>query len=199
MPTMTEPRPAPAPWPTLPEIRAVYLDMDGVLVNFVQGALKAHNKPASCLVPGQWFIDRCMGLSLEDFWLKCRGQTFWASLEAMPDADEILRLCMQLDCSQWLLSSPSDDPRCYSGKYTWLCRNLPSMKSVSIFARDKAGVAGPGRLLIDDSEANCQTWQLLGGEAILLPRPWNKMHHLAHGAVEYLEERLREYKPRCRP
>lgn len=180
-----------------PRITAVYLDVDGVLADFVGGACAAHEFDRLRLAPGKWDISECMGITLQEFWSKCRGHDFWRRLHLMPDAEVVIGAVNTLDCAQWLLTQPSDDPGSYSGKYSWLCCHLPAWKSVSIFARDKTGVAGPGRLLVDDNEVNVQAWQLAGGEAILLPRPWNRMHAAAHYAVEYLEERIAEYRPRC--
>lgn len=183
-----------------PPITAVFLDLDGVLVDFVGGALRAHGKPASCLIPGKWHVEVGMGLSPEAFWAKCRGHRFWSTLDWTSDGKYVLNLVSRhLPVPLWLLTSHSDDDGACSGKYAWLCRELNCLRRRAILCPDKRAVSRPGALLIDDSDDNVEMWCAMGGEAILLPRFWNSRHEAAHYALEYLETRLTELAPRCRP
>jgi len=154
----------------------VLLDMDGVLVDFVGGVWKhwgfTHEYPK-----GDYDIIKATGLlmSPEQFWGNLSGDDFWANLEWMPDGKEILAaiesLVPQKDIC--LLTSPILAPECSSGKHRWITHNAPAYKRQFLIGSAKEFCAGPDRILIDDSQSNCEKFVDAGGKAILVPRPWN--------------------------
>src|SRR5258708_2072308 len=105
----------------------VWIDLDGVLVDFVGGAKKIHNKENVQLPLGQWEIAPYFGLSNNAFW-KPIGRDFWAELQFCSDAMEILGIIESTfgfeNCC--LLSAPNKDVDCASGKIQWIANNLPS-------------------------------------------------------------------------
>ena len=75
---------------------------------------------------------------------------------------------------------PDRSPESYSGKARW-CRDfLPEwlQENVRLVTGKKHKLAKPGRLLIDDATHNVVEWEDAGGEAILVPRPWNSHYGL---------------------
>lgn len=171
-------------------IERIYLDMDGVIVDFVGGALAAHRKPLCPPIPGECHIEKWLKVTPTDFWHKCRGHLFWDSLGWLDDGLEMLQQCGPWFDKTWLLSTPSDDPGCLSGKYSWLTRELSGWKRRLILACDKVSVSPPGALLIDDSDDNCKKWEAAGGEAILVPRVWNSLHEFSATSVIYVRDQL---------
>jgi hypothetical protein len=192
--------------PTQP-IDAVYLDMDGVLVDFCGAAMRAHGSQKDKLVAGQWHLEHGLGIGITEFWAKLQGHSFWEGLGWLPDGravfDAVAAWCGPT-CPLWLLSSPSDDIGSFSGKYAWLQRHLPEYRRRLILCADKAAaVSRPGALLIDDSDDHCKRWRGTfnrpGGESILLPRWWNSDHALAGGvdgwcSLPQLKRRLENYR-----
>lgn len=173
---------------THPLITSVFLDMDGVLVDFMSGALKAHGAGRERLTRGEWDFAKCLGLTQEEFWAKCKGHSYWEGLLPLHDWLDILDVVRNAAGFDrvWLLSSPSHDPGCLSGKYAWLGLHLPGYQRKLILAPDKRPLARPGALLIDDSETNCAGFRAAGGEAFLFPRPWNHLHAEAHLGLDAL-------------
>lgn len=163
---------------THPQIDTLFLDLDGVLVDFVGGTLKRHKAPQSRLTPGEWDINKSLGLTPEAFWAPLHGHDFWAGLEPLPDYREVLSIVTGVFPPEkvWLLSSPSDDPGSCSGKYSWVSRHLPSYSRRLILTPDKRPLARPGGFLIDDHSPNVEGWMSGGGEGWLFPRPWNHRH-----------------------
>ena len=84
-----------------------------------------------------------------------------------------------------LLTKPIDDPECYAGKHEWIRSRCPPWLRVRAFIGEpKDMVASPDALLIDDSDENCEDFISAGGQAILVPRPWNSLN--GYDTVEYL-------------
>jgi hypothetical protein len=76
-----------------------------------------------------------------------------------------------------LLTSPTKDPESLAGKLEWIHLNLPSwMHRQYLVGPRKHFCARPDSLLIDDSDDNVKKFREHGGNAILVPRPWNSLH-----------------------
>lgn len=148
----------------------IFLDLDGVLVDFVQGALKQHG---ATLEPDavRWDFLKQIGVAPADFW-RPLGFDFWAHL---PWTREGKALLAGLPDNVVLLSSPCQTNGCCDGKRAWVNRELPQLKDRLILASCKEAFAHPGALLIDDHEVNVDKFRAAGGRAVLVPRPWNRL------------------------
>lgn len=96
-----------------------------------------------------------------------------------------------------IATSPTKSADCHFGKYQWMERNLPDwmQRQYSITPR-KSWLAQPGTLLIDDCPKNTDEFITPpdgrpGGSAILVPRPWNRLH--AEHTSSYLAEHLGQF------
>ncbi len=160
-------------------IDRVYIDIDGVLADFQGGVLNAFGVPHSRPEPGKG-LDDYLGLSDGEVWekIKEKGAAFWLQLQLLPDALDILNCLLAhfTNDQLYLVSCYTDDVNCLVGKASWVKMLFPAMFSRLRFVTDKAELAGPGRLLIDDAANVAERFRAHGGEAILLPRPWNALH-----------------------
>jgi FMN phosphatase YigB (HAD superfamily) len=159
----------------------VFLDLDGVLCDFVGGALLAHGVPWHFIpAPGQWDLASQLGLTPNQFWDPLQGFDFWANLAPTDDCAGILTAVESRFGTDpvYLLTSPAHSSGCYAGKFAWVKRHLPAYLSrlLLVPAVSKPVLAGPGSLLIDDSDANVAAFRQAGGWGILLPRSWNARH-----------------------
>lgn len=163
----------------------VFLDMDGVLVDFINGACRAHQvhnpyerDPQQSA--GVWDIERLVGMSVDEFWPPL-GKDFWANLNWMPDGQAILAAVEQKFGRDniCLLTSPCDTDGCADGKLAWIRRHLPEYRRRYFLGPPKEFAASANRILIDDSDHNCERFGDEGGSTILIPRPWNQLHHKA--------------------
>ena len=137
----------------------VYIDMDGVLVDFFDAWAKLMGEKSFRDIKD---IDK--GLQAirdeDDFWLK---------LKPTPNAGKLLALVRELKGSYTILSSPlADDPRSEPHKRMWVEKNLKQFppKKV-IITGDKAKYAqqsdGTPNILIDDFGQNIAKWEAAGG------------------------------------
>jgi hypothetical protein len=181
--------------------KRVFIDCDGVLVNFLDEALyrlgyevikgkdarvslrrKGETDPVDLpWEPGEWYVDRVLGISLGDFWDGVQGEdpdAFWEGLEWMEDGKAILS-----QAEAWwgaenicLLTSPSIGTA--SGKLRWIEREMPEYARAGRFliGRAKHFVAHRDSILIDDSDHNCEKFAAEGGTGMLIPRYWNSGH-----------------------
>jgi 5'(3')-deoxyribonucleotidase len=173
-------------------VNTCFLDMDGVIADFVGGACLAHGienpykDPASA---GIFETEKLLGMTEAEFWRPLGSLRFWAELNKTAEADAIVSLVttmFSLD-NVVVLTSPSQSPDCMAGKKIWLTMHYPKLKNV-IFApaHTKRLLAGPDRVLIDDRDENIETFVAAGGRGLLIPRPWNRYHHVGN-PLAYIE------------
>ena len=153
-----------------------FLDLDGVLVDFVGGALAMHGKhipPAEV----RWdFLTQIGfdGVNDERFWAPM-GRDFWAGLGWTADGRAILAAVEEAFGAEQvcLLTSPCLTPGCAEGKLDWVRRETPGYARRVLVGPCKHLLAGPRKLLVDDHDANCEAFNRAGGASVLVPRPWN--------------------------
>jgi 5'(3')-deoxyribonucleotidase len=144
----------------------VFLDMDGVLVDFVKGALRAHN--ISTYDPdGRWDMCEVLQITAEDFWGPLNTVEFFENLEPTEEFDFIMNLTDGHE--RYILTSPSNRGPVAHGKYNWLSRYLPHLPT--IMTDQKHLLAYTGGFLIDDCDKYIDSYF---GPKVLLPRPWNR-------------------------
>jgi hypothetical protein len=160
-------------------VQHIFLDMDGVLANFIAGASQLHGREGilDSWPRGVWDAPTVFGLSSSQFWRKidAAGADFWAELEAYPWLPELL------ETLRWfgpvtILSSPSLGVECPSGKLRWLRQHVHPDFRDHLFGHQKHLCAKPGHVLIDDFDTNVTRFREHGGDAVLFPQPWNSRH-----------------------
>jgi 5'(3')-deoxyribonucleotidase len=85
------------------------------------------------------------------------------------------------------------NPLKVAAKVSWLRANTPEWLHEQYFITTHKWLLGrPGDILIDDNAANCAKFEDMGGDAILVPRPWNTLHRWCGqtDAHDYVAHRL---------
>lgn len=171
----------------------LFLDMDGVLVNWCKGAHKLHNIPLDDgnwpykRGPEGWNWNRELGMSTSELFAD-QGREFWANLDWMPDGKEILEVCeyhfgRENIC---LLTNPWNANGVIDGRFDWVLKNMPDYYDRILVGACKEMCASPESLLVDDYDANIDNWEDSNGVGFLLPRPWNSREHVKNKAVDLL-------------
>ena len=171
-----------------------FLDMDGVLADFVGGVCKAHNrtcydKPEHL---GEFQLEKCWGITAEAFWRPTNNWDFWFNLEKTPEADAIVELAFRNfgEKNVAILTSPSLDRSCVPAKRAWVEKYYPSLAKGMIFSWGKGMIGGPGRVLVDDRDRNVEDWDAAEGYGVLMPRPWNRWHQSADWPMVVIKEQI---------
>jgi 5'(3')-deoxyribonucleotidase len=169
----------------------IFLDMDGVLCDFVSAAFSAHGvtfKPDE-YPRGEFACEKIIGCTSSEFWRRIdfAGEYFWENLEPYPWAKSLFEELQLID-EVIIATSPSRSPASYAGKRRWL-RHMGMHGVQSMFGSRKYLMAKPGRVLIDDGEHNVKPWIREGGQAVLVPQPWNHAEPVAD-MVEHVLSQL---------
>lgn len=168
----------------------VFLDIDGVLADFVGGVCKrlnAANPYDNICNWGEFDIVKLLGVEPHFFWSQL-GYAFWRSLRPTDEYLRILNAVHDFTDNIVLCTSPCKTIGCMDGKEEWVRLYLPNNADSIVFSRQKWRLAAPGKLLIDDCERNCFLWEVGGGKAILVPRRWNSLARV--DTVEYVKGAL---------
>lgn len=167
---------------------ACYLDMDGVLVDFANAAIAAFDAKIP-RADVRWDFPKDLGFRHggdPDFWGKL-GREFWATLPWTAEGRGLLAGLESLfNESICLVSTPADgSPDCREGKADWVERNTPAYRRRLFLGAEKFRLASPWKVLIDDHEPNVEAFAAHGGQAVLVPRPWNSRRGLTDGGGDF--------------
>lgn len=160
------------------EIVKIACDLDGVLVDFAGGVIRAAGEDPAGMTQEEKenFLQR---FSTKELWRTVgRVEDFWVSLDWTEDGPILWDYIAPYH--PFILSGVSMDKKCASQKRIWCARELGDhVEVVTCFAREKQNYANPQTLLIDDKEKNCQQWAAKGGPFIL--------HRNAEETIEQLK------------
>jgi 5'(3')-deoxyribonucleotidase len=155
--------------------KQIFLDMDGVIVDFDAGVRKRYN--GFEWYPTEWAIPYAqLGTDFKSFWRDLDHPGFWRELTWMNDGKRIQAI---VEPMRPIILTAAVMPYAGTGKIQWLKREYPDVIKDKRFLiagghAGKAAVAGPGKILIDDKNENIDEWEEAGGMGILYPRPWNR-------------------------
>lgn len=174
-------------------IKTVFLDMDEVLTDFNKGVCDQFNIPyqyENFSRNYKWFPE--IGQTFESVSAICTTE-FWANLEWVHNGHDIFRLVTSTFKPEqiYLLTTPMPNPGSYTGKALWVQSHLPEFsKRLIVTSAPKSLFAQPDTLLIDDKDENVGGFKTAGGQALLVPRLWNKNHQWAHQTIDVVKQYL---------
>jgi hypothetical protein len=159
-------------------IDRIFLDLDGVLVDFIGGVIKRHQldcTPADCTEWGtvlEVYKKQYPGASNRNFW-DSLGRDFWLGLEFYPWANELLEYLTPF--KPIILTAPTLNNAGW--KQEFIRNNLPEFfndkRYIITPSHTKHVLARPSALLIDDRITNVKDFKKSRGLAMLWPQPWN--------------------------
>lgn len=158
-------------------IDVVFLDMDGVIVDFVQAALDVHHRRD--LTPEditEYDMAGIMGLTEKEFWalIDAAGPPFWRDMPVYPWFEPLMAHLKRVAEKIIFVTTPGWHHASLLGKKYWLNEHFGHRFRDYILTSHKHYLAGtPRSVLIDDSPHNVKAFEEAGGAAVLFPRPWN--------------------------
>lgn len=174
----------------------IFCDLDGVLVDFDRGFLDLP-KNTERLTPKEY--EKAHGKDAIWPLIDELGESFWANLQWMKDGRELWDYIKRYD--PIILSSPSKNPECFTGKAIWVKQNLQidqdpvtdpadfTKDTRFILANHKHEYVGPAKnllnkqpVLIDDFSRKLEKWTKAGGIGIL--------HNDSTDTIRVLEEMI---------
>lgn len=156
-------------------IETIYLDMDGVIVDFAAGVAKVLGKPMPDPWPaGVYSLEQVFEKPEYLIWraIDSAGSRFWSELEPYETSLELYRRLSEI-APVVFCSTPSWHPSSPKGKLEWLGEHFGAPCRNYVFTPNKYLLARPGAVLVDDLESNVLAFKAAGGSAVLVPQPWN--------------------------
>jgi 5'(3')-deoxyribonucleotidase len=158
----------------------IFLDMDGVIADFIGGLGDIFPARRSGLPPSDWNVHEVLGLSELEMWEAVleRGDGFWANLSPYSWMWRLVDRVSSLSDEWYIATTPQNTGACVAGKLQWLMSNFGEDFGDYFLGRHKFVLANPKSVLIDDSDYNVEYFREAGGRAILFPQPWNSNREL---------------------
>lgn len=164
-----------------PQDYTLFLDMDGVLVDFAKGAAKVMGIPEKDFPPANRPKDREFDKKL---WGAIRayekeGNQFWVNLDPMPDFEKLWDFCKIHDPE--ILTATGDLKSAGPEKREWCASHLGDIKvNIVEHSEEKGQFAVDNGVLVDDRQRSIDAWVAAGGIGIL--------HKNADDTIKQLEE-----------
>lgn len=180
----------------------IWLDMDGVLCNYVGGALHAFREIRTDIKESDiktWNFHGlfCTSDDDEKSLINDFGPGFWSELEAYDTTPQLIEAARSASNHIGILTNPGKFRHSIPGKTEWLRKHGLIHKDVPVvFTKHKHLMAKSNHLLIDDLPENCHQFIKHGGEAICPIRGWNETDNLGnaiHLKSEEIIKHLRTY------
>lgn len=173
------------------------LDQDGVLTDFLSGAIKALNRDFNKNITleqyarefGQWGTYDYYGITMYEFWKSIDNTpNFWLNLKPTPWCFKLYEYLFSLG-EVTILTAPNTDPNCVVQKLQWLKLHLDLDSSSVMLGSRKYLMAGNG-ILIDDYSKNTDAFTAAGGKSILIPSSWNTNNLTFDDILKVIQEQL---------
>lgn len=178
------------------QLSHIFVDMDGVLADFVKAALALHDRSEALETwpLGEFNMAKVLGISTRQFWDKIdsAGTGYWSDLERYSWCEELVSNVVE-HAPMAILSSPSLSPDCAAGKLEWLQNFFGRGFRDFLIGPQKHLCARPDAVLIDDSDRNVDRFREHGGHAVLFPQPWNS-NHAIDDRIGFVKEQLLEIR-----
>lgn len=169
----------------------IFLDMDGVLCDFVTHALRLHGREyvESEWPSGVYEMKDAIGVQDIEFWQPINniGADWWAELPVFPWAAELVEFCESMG-DVGIATSPNRDGASAAGKTAWMWKHFPRLARRMMIGPCKEWLARSGTVLIDDSDEKCRKFGAAGGRAIVFPQPWNSSYGVTADRVKYIQQ-----------
>lgn len=155
----------------------IYLDLDGVLADFVgqTNKMKIPNNSQWYDPKDKWTRETWEGEIVKNIYMATYD--FWYTMPMCPDAKTLWDFCEPLGRAVLTAKpSPYSPDVVAQGKFDWVHDNLgPHVEDDFICCNreDKAKYA-KGNVLVDDDPRNCKAWEDAGGFAIYHPYKFEK-------------------------
>jgi hypothetical protein len=133
--------------------RQLFLDCDGVLADFDQGAIAILGMPPKA-------FEKRHGIGR--FWAKlASAPDFYFSLPLLPGATELFEAVKHLD--PIILTGLPRGNWAADQKVRWAAQHFPGTRIITTMARNKRDHGKPGDVLVDDMLKHAALWEEMGG------------------------------------
>lgn len=178
------------------KIRRIYLDMDGVLADWMVAVCRLYGRTWQDVMkvwaPGQGHsIHKPLNITAEELEhaIDHVDDSFWLDIPIFPWARSLYHICRDI-APTCIVTKPPRGFKTAHLKAAWLRQLFGPEFNDFFLGSEKHFFAAPGHVLVDDSEQNCALFREHGGKAVLFPQYLNSNHMLRQRAPQYAVDRL---------
>jgi len=178
----------------------IFLDLDGVCCDFVGHVLNMCGKTEQDLLDEMAkdesmhpydALEQTVGRSKNSFWswIEIMGEEFWHTMPPFWWFNDLYDGLNEV-CDVHFLTSAPRMPSAYAGKALWVERNAGKeavSKLIICPAHTKHALAGPNRILVDDTERNIIEWRATGHQCFYFP---SLQFHKRHPTRDDIKEAI---------
>ncbi len=174
--------------------KVIFLDMDGVCVDLHAALSRLHGREdlIDNYPKGTDELHIVFGMDEDEMWkpVNAMGSVFWRYLPALPWFVNLHCALQQIAPVVFLTSpgSASQAPDAARGKIEWLRDQFGDDFMHYVLTPNKAVLARPNAVLVDDRDVFVKAYREAGGQAVLFPRQWN----LGQGDWRFVVHRVEE-------
>ena len=179
----------------------IYLDMDGVLFDFLGAALNENG----IRLNGYSDIDimqkdafTIFNNNEEKFWhiIDSAGENFWVNLPMFSWTFPLYNYLISNYKEVYFCSTPSRAPQSASGKLRCIIRHFGINKSRDyVLTPKKELLANYQSVLINDKKSSIKKFRMAGGHGVLFPMGWND--NCCVDKVDFVIRKLDEIHKTC--
>jgi len=155
-------------------VTTIFVDLDGVLADFISAAITAAELPITADQVQHWnFFQEY--LDEEEFSKRIDNTMyFWDDLPVYPWAHELVEY-LKTKGDIVYCTSPGNHDEAATGKLNWLRRHgfLSKHSKNYVLTHYKWLLAGRDRILVDDSDDQSYRFVNMGGHSVVFPQKWN--------------------------
>lgn len=179
----------------------LFLDMDGVFVNFVDPFLDVFGLTRND-VPVSWdnvsAVESTLGYkpwgSEESVWewIEKKKPDVYFDMPPCEDGMKLIRDINRMSRIDLYICTTPPSPAAAEQKMRWIKKHLQGEVPLEkvILIRDKHLLATDGSILIDDSDINVERFIAHGGVGVRFPQKWNKAHDHVQDRCSYLGAKI---------
>jgi 5'(3')-deoxyribonucleotidase len=178
----------------------ILLDLDDVLVDFVDGACRVFNttrfRLCSNWEPGNWDMIPALSKTVNEvitpdyFWERIHhlGSEFWFHLDNHTWMQRLVNVVEKLDPNWHLVTAPAFTGHIssYQGKCEWIKEEFGHSFDRFAITPHKHLFARHDSVLVDDRETTVNKFRELGSNAILFPAHHNSKHEFKNDPLSYV-------------
>jgi len=181
----------------------IYCDLDGPLADFVRGlhsyyvhGINYEKWLDSQWKKGKWDPHGALGTTNDVMWAKIYRNpfSFYTDLSRTQDSPSLWEELNKIAITSVLTAFPYSKAvkgGVVEGKIAWCEKHLEKPFKAFGVCFDKSVYAHKNGILVDDSEKNIARWIEAGGQGILYPCYWNRLHEMRDRALTYTLDRVK--------
>lgn len=169
----------------------IYTDLDGVAADFSNGANDLHGRHGAYVPKWDWYKD--WGMTDAQFWApirECGADFYTRYVKPYRWMDQLLDELRKFGPLVIVTANPRHGGL-MAGKLDWIDKYIGDCEV--IYCNNKARLAKPDKILVDDSQENIDKFKAAHGRTVVFPQLWNTARTRCYFRVQHVVDSIKAY------